>query len=131
MHDGGEALPAPTRARPPPGQHCKTLVQGILRLAQRHSAWQVFSDFVEVSAIAMSNAVDRGQRETRQLGYSTCVPAEIPSSWGRPVRPSVTTSRQSRAILRRRAGASTGGPGGSQSSRSPAGEIRTARMMEL
>lgn len=68
-YDRGEALPEPTRARPPPGKHRKTLVQEIERLAQRHSSWQVFSDFVEVSAIAMSNAVDLGQREDREARY--------------------------------------------------------------
>lgn len=37
--------------------------------AQRHSLHRVFSDFVEMSAIAISNAIDRAQVEVREARY--------------------------------------------------------------
>ncbi len=37
--------------------------------AQRHSLHRVFSDFCEMSAIAISNAVDRFQFEVREARY--------------------------------------------------------------
>lgn len=48
----------------------KEIVKLIGQLGYRHSAWQVFSDFVEMSAIALSNSVDwihKQERETRYL----------------------------------------------------------------
>ena len=38
-------------------------------LACRHSPWQTFSDFVEASAISISNAVDWPQRKPREERY--------------------------------------------------------------
>lgn len=48
----------------------KEIVKIIGELGYRHSTWQVFSDFVEMSAIAISNSVDwthKKERETRYL----------------------------------------------------------------
>lgn len=56
------------KARPPP-DHQKELVKLINSLGYRHSHWQVFSDFVEMGAISLSNAVDLTNRETREARY--------------------------------------------------------------
>src|SRR5258708_2774869 len=56
------------RAQPPPNRQ-KDLVNLITGLAPRYGAWQVFTDFVEMAAISISNAVDLGQREPREARY--------------------------------------------------------------
>lgn len=47
----------------------KEIVKTIGYLGYRHSTWQVFSDFVEMSAIALSNTVDWIHREKREKRY--------------------------------------------------------------
>jgi hypothetical protein len=47
----------------------KKIVKTIGDLGYRHSTWQVFSDFVEMSAIALSNTVDWIHREEREKRY--------------------------------------------------------------
>jgi type I restriction-modification system DNA methylase subunit len=41
----------------------------IEQLGHRHSPWNVFSDFVEIAAISISNAVDLAQRDARETRY--------------------------------------------------------------
>jgi hypothetical protein len=53
--------------------HRKQMARLIEQLAHRHSAWNVFSDFVEVSAISISNAVDLAQRTDREARYHEIV----------------------------------------------------------
>jgi hypothetical protein len=60
------------RARPPP-DHQKELLKLFGSFAYRRSAWQVFADFVEVAAIAVSNAVDWSQRNKREERYMQIV----------------------------------------------------------
>ncbi|HZT35028.1 MAG TPA: N-6 DNA methylase, partial [Nitrososphaera sp.] len=56
--------------RPPPElDHQKELVKLLSGLAGRHSHWKVFTDFCEMSAIALSNAVDLAPREKREARY--------------------------------------------------------------
>ena len=59
------------------GQKTKSLVKLIEQAAYQHSVWQVFSDFLEMSAISISNSIDpvhQADREKRYLeivkGYS-------------------------------------------------------------
>jgi len=47
----------------------KELFKHIQQLGYRHSTWEAFSDFCEVSAIAISNSVDWRQREEREKRY--------------------------------------------------------------
>lgn len=64
------------RARPPPAtgkDHQKALVKLITGLSHRHSQWQVFSDFAEMGAISISNAVDIGQLQRREARYMEIV----------------------------------------------------------
>ena len=63
------------QARPPPivADHQKELTKPISSLAYRHSAWQVFSDFAEMGAISLSNAVDLAQKEKREARYMEIV----------------------------------------------------------
>ena len=56
------------RARPPP-DYQKELLKLFASFAYRHSAWQVFADFVEAAAISISNAVDLPHREKREERY--------------------------------------------------------------
>ena len=58
------------KARPPPASgHQKELVKLFNSLSGRRSHWQVFSDFCEMAAITLSNAVDRPQYEKREERY--------------------------------------------------------------
>lgn len=56
-------------SRPPPGQHRTKIVKTIQQLGFRHDPWRVFSDFVELSALTISNAVDRPQYDVREARY--------------------------------------------------------------
>lgn len=47
----------------------KNLIDFITKASYRHSKWQVFSDFVEMSAISLSNAVDWVHKEEREKRY--------------------------------------------------------------
>jgi hypothetical protein len=49
--------------------HRKALIKLIEANGRTHGHWQVFSDFVELSAIAISNAVDLARREAREARY--------------------------------------------------------------
>lgn len=50
-------------------RHYKELLDLITKASYRHSKWQVFSDFVEMSAISLSNAVDWANKEEREKRY--------------------------------------------------------------
>lgn len=50
-------------------QRTKPLVRLIEQAAQRHSIWQVFSDFLEMSAISISSPVDPVHWEEREKRY--------------------------------------------------------------
>jgi len=47
----------------------KPILDSIRQLSHRHSAWQVFSDFCELSAISISNAVDKVHFDEREKQY--------------------------------------------------------------
>ena len=55
------------------GQKTKSLVKLIEQAAYRHSVWQVFSDFLEMSAISISNSIDPVHREDRERRYMEIV----------------------------------------------------------
>lgn len=47
----------------------KNLIKSINKVSYRHNAWKVFSDFLEMSAIAISNSVDLIHRKEREKRY--------------------------------------------------------------
>lgn len=49
--------------------HRKNLIKLIEANGHKHGHWQVFSDFVEVAAISISNAVDLARRDEREARY--------------------------------------------------------------
>ena len=49
-----------SKDRAPP----KTIAKLVGQLAYRHSSWQVFADFVEMGATALSNGADWAQKES-------------------------------------------------------------------
>lgn len=51
------------------GQTQKELVKLFDRLTQRHSRWEVWADFVYMTAAALSNAVDKAHFEERETDY--------------------------------------------------------------
>jgi hypothetical protein len=53
--------------------HVQSFVKVLKQLSYRHSLHGVFSDFCEMSAISISNAVDRSQFETREARYLVIV----------------------------------------------------------
>lgn len=53
--------------------YCKELVKTIQFLGQRYSVWQVFEDFLAMSAISISNAVDWNNRDERENQYLSTV----------------------------------------------------------
>ncbi len=48
---------------------CKELTNILMRLSEKHSVWDVFQDFLAMSAIAISNQVDLDQWERREEIY--------------------------------------------------------------
>ena len=60
----------PSRS-PPTWQ--KEIARQVADLGYRHSHWQVFADFVEMAAIAISNAVDLPARAAREKRYMEVV----------------------------------------------------------
>lgn len=50
-------------------EHTKTIIKNIQYLGSRHSTWQVFEDFVAMSAISLSNGVDWLHRDQREQQY--------------------------------------------------------------
>lgn len=53
--------------------HGKALVKLIEQLRYKHSTWQVFSDFVEMAALSVSNSVDLAQHAAREERYLAIV----------------------------------------------------------
>lgn len=51
------------------GEHVKNIVKLMRELSYRHSLWTVFKDFIELSAIAISNAVDGRKYNERENRY--------------------------------------------------------------
>jgi type I restriction-modification system DNA methylase subunit len=49
--------------------HKKNLVKLIVQASYRHGTWKVFSDFVELSALTISNSVDKMQFKVRETRY--------------------------------------------------------------
>ena len=53
--------------------HKKNLEQLIQRLGGVHSTWKVFEDFLAISSISVSNAVDKEPWEEREKEYLSIV----------------------------------------------------------
>jgi hypothetical protein len=53
--------------------HRSELVRLINKLAQRHSLWQVFEDFLALSALSISNSVDLARYDEREEQYLSIV----------------------------------------------------------
>ena len=51
----------------------QTMAKTVRDLAHRHSLHKVFSDFVEMSAICLSNSIDLRQRDKREARYMEIV----------------------------------------------------------
>lgn len=49
--------------------HKNKLIKLIEKAAYRHGTWEIFSDFVEIAAITISNSVDRTQFDQREKKY--------------------------------------------------------------
>ncbi len=49
------------------------MLKNIQKLSGRHSTWKVFSDFCEISAIAISNSIDKTNRKERENHYLSIV----------------------------------------------------------
>ena len=58
-----------TAARLVRGEQQKQIVKLIEEMAGRMSAWEIWQDFIVLSALAISNSVDREHRETREKEY--------------------------------------------------------------
>lgn len=64
--------------------HRRALVRAIADLGQRngHGAWRIFTDFCELAAIAVSNAVDVAQFDAREAMYLQAVKRYQPEEAG-------------------------------------------------
>lgn len=62
-----DAAPRKPRAKKPPPETLEKILRKLGSGA--HSLWDVWSDFVEMSAIAISNSCDLAQREAREARY--------------------------------------------------------------
>lgn len=49
--------------------HRKALIKLLNQASHRHHLWEVFGDFIEMSAIALANATDLTQRDSREQRY--------------------------------------------------------------
>lgn len=63
--------------------HRKNLIKLIQAFAYRYDRWQVFGDFVEMSAISISNAVDLAQFVRREARYMEIASKYTPEELGR------------------------------------------------
>ncbi len=52
-----------------PDQHRKNMIKLLEQNSRRHHLWEVFSDFVEMGALAMSNSIDLAQHAEREARY--------------------------------------------------------------
>lgn len=55
----------------PPAQ--KRFINLFQQLIGRHSAWQVWSDFIEMAAVAIANRTDARRRDTREARYLSLI----------------------------------------------------------
>ena len=55
------------------GQHQKELAKILRQVAERHSLWQVFSDFLAMAALSISNSMDKRQFDQREAEYMQIV----------------------------------------------------------
>jgi len=62
-----------------PEQHRKNLIRLLTANSHRHHLWDVFSDFCEMGALAMSNSVDLAHYEEREKRYLSIVQKYEPS----------------------------------------------------
>jgi len=53
--------------------HVTDMIKLINKLAYKHSSYQIFNDFLELSALSISNAVDLGQYDKREARYMEIV----------------------------------------------------------
>src|SRR5471032_2979351 len=60
------------------GNHPKELVKLIQQMSHRHHTLDVFSDFVELSALSISNAIDKTQFEARERRYPEIIAKYTP-----------------------------------------------------
>ncbi|WP_020493347.1 MULTISPECIES: N-6 DNA methylase [Desulfitobacterium] len=54
-------------------QNSKEIIRLIRLLGQKHNSWQIFEDFLAMSAISISNAIDWTHREEREAQYMEIV----------------------------------------------------------
>lgn len=52
-----------------PNPHRANIVKAVLNLGQKYSKWNVFSDFVEISALAIVNSMDKSKFDEREARY--------------------------------------------------------------
>ena len=60
--------------------HKAELMKAMQSLAHRHDLWRVFSDFVEMAAVSIANAIDTHNRDraTREARYMEMIKAYTP-----------------------------------------------------
>lgn len=63
--------------------HTKELLQLIRKTAHRWNPHEVFSDFVELSCLSFSNAVDRRQFDAREARYLQIAKRGIRATYSR------------------------------------------------
>lgn len=62
-----------------PAEHRKNLIRLLNANSHRHNLWDVFADFCEMGALAMSNSVDLAQRHEREKRYMNLIKKYEPS----------------------------------------------------
>lgn len=58
--------------------NAEAVIEAIKALSQRHATYEVFQDFLEISAIAISNSVDWIQKEEREKRYLEIINQYLP-----------------------------------------------------
>lgn len=62
-----------------PAEHRKNLIRLLNANSHRHHLWDVFADFCEMGALAISNSVDLAQRNEREKRYMSVIKKYEPS----------------------------------------------------
>src|SRR5690242_19525857 len=85
MSEGVVPLMAATpRTKPPPqttADYLSALEHAIRQLAYRHHTFTIFRHFVELSALALSNAADPINKAVREAQYMAIVPQYKPEEF--------------------------------------------------
>lgn len=85
-------------------ENCKGIIEGLKSLGTKHSIWNVFEDWLKVSSISISNAVDWNQQAEREEQYLETINKYTPEEQ------KILTKTFAELVMALQKEAETGGP---------------------